>query len=176
MSLRLMDRVVRLLRADAHGMVEALEDRALLLAQHLREAELELGRKRARIEELAEEERRLARALAAEEETAGTLDEDARLALAGGRDELARFAIRRWITARRRVEALEARRARAGEERASLAERIGDQAERLEALRARVRTERARACTPTPERDAAVADEEVELELLRRRGSGESPR
>ena len=51
MAIRLIDRMSRLVAADAHGLVESLEDRTLLLKQHLREAELELQHKRARIEE-----------------------------------------------------------------------------------------------------------------------------
>ncbi len=60
MAIRLIHRINRLVAADAHGIVESLEDRALLLKQHLREAELELQHKRARAEALAEEERRIA--------------------------------------------------------------------------------------------------------------------
>ena len=49
MALRLLDRIGTLLKADAHGVVESLEERSLLLKQYLREAELELNRKRARL-------------------------------------------------------------------------------------------------------------------------------
>ena len=46
--MNLLDRMARLVRADAHGVVEALEDRGLLLRQHLRDAEAEvLGSARA---------------------------------------------------------------------------------------------------------------------------------
>lgn len=44
----LFDRLSTLLRADVHGMVDALEDPSLILRQALREAEGELVRKRAR--------------------------------------------------------------------------------------------------------------------------------
>ena len=55
MALKLFDRIATLLKADAHGIVESLEERTLLLKQYVREAELELNRKRARLDALREE-------------------------------------------------------------------------------------------------------------------------
>jgi phage shock protein A len=48
--MRILDRMGLMIRADAHGVMDQLEERSLLLKQHLREAELELDRKRARLE------------------------------------------------------------------------------------------------------------------------------
>ncbi len=180
MSVGFFQRLARLVRADAHGVVSALEDRTLLLEQHLREAELALAAKRARAEALAEEEVRLRRAASAERERIEKLDEDAALALGGGKEELARFALRRLLASRKRVSALEAELAGGAEERARLAEQLGSQERALEELRERVRAHRARAAARSVAQAAApsscavaVADEEVELELLRRRaGAG----
>ena len=47
-----LTRTATLLRADAHGVVDALEDKALMLRQHVREAAAELGRKRCHVEAL----------------------------------------------------------------------------------------------------------------------------
>ena len=177
MSFRFFDRVARLVRADAHGVVSALEDRALLLEQHLREAELAVAARRARSAALAEEEVRLRRALEAERRQASGLDEDAALALAGGKEELARFAVRRLLATRKRGALLEAELARGAEERAALGERLASQEQALEELRERVRGHRARAAarvatqTATTGAAVCVVDEEVELELMRRRGT-----
>ena len=46
--MRFLDRMTTLVKADAHGVIDHLEEKSLLLKQHLREAELELDRKRAR--------------------------------------------------------------------------------------------------------------------------------
>ncbi len=179
MAFRLFDRIARLVRADAHGVVAALEDRSLLLEQHLREAELALAGKRARDEALAEEALRLRRALDAETAQAAALDEDAALALGGGKEELARFALRRLLASRKRAAAYEAELARGAEEHSRLAERLASQERALDELRERVRGHRARAAARCLAEAAApatcavaVADEEVELELLRRRGAG----
>jgi len=178
MAVSLRERLGRLFAADAHGVLESLEDRDLLLAQHLREAELELARRRARHEELAGEARSVAQALPAERDQAAALDEDARLALEGGREDLARFALRRWLAARRRLEALERREAAVDEERTRLGETLAGQERRLETLRERVREARRRAAAPARPDPCGeeVADAEVELELLRRRGGAGGPR
>ena len=39
--MKFLDRALRMVRADAHGIMDQLEERSLLLKQHLREAELE---------------------------------------------------------------------------------------------------------------------------------------
>jgi phage shock protein A len=176
MALRLLDRIATLLKADAHGMVESLEERSLLLKQYLREAELELNRKRARLEALRDEEKRLREASARREEEIRALDEDVGLALAGGKDDLARFAIRRFLPRRAELKALAAQIARHEEEARVLAERIETQQAQLDALRVRVRAEVARERDETGAAtwvvEPVVADEEVELELMRRRGAG----
>ena len=58
--MRLATRIGRLVRSDAHGILDQLEERSLLLKQHLRDAEIALDHKRARIDVL-EDEQRLAR-------------------------------------------------------------------------------------------------------------------
>jgi phage shock protein A len=173
MAMRLFDRLTTLVKADAHGVVDALEERSLLLRQHVREAELELLQKRARVEALAEEEARLRDERERCSRRMAALDEDIALALDGEKEDLARFAIRRMIPDRRARSALDARIGEVAETRQKIAERLELQEQQFEALR-----QRARLHLQETDRDAgdlrdvtepAVADEEVELELLRRR-------
>src|SRR3970040_1041168 len=107
MSLKLFDRITTLLRADAHGVVESLEERSLLLKQCVREAELELNRKRAQIETIHDEDKRLREVLAHREGESRALDEN--VALAEEREDLARFAIRRLLPRRDEARAARAR-------------------------------------------------------------------
>ena len=172
MAIRLFDRIATLLKADAHGVVESLEERSLLLKQYVREAEIDLNRKRARLETLRDEEKRLRDALAHHEDEARALDADIALALAGGKDDLARFAIRRLIPRRNEIQALRAQTEQRRAEGQALAERLAVQQTQIEELRTRVRAELARdsdACASPWVCESAVADEEVEIELLRRR-------
>lgn len=171
MAMKLFDRMTTLIKADAHGVVDALEERSLLLRQHVREAELELLQKRARVEVLTEEEARLRDELARRGKRIAALDENIALALDGEKEELARFAIRRIIPQRRELTALEAQIAEVGETRAKLVERLEEQECQFEALRQRARLHLAEATRSEDDlqglAEPAVADEEVELELLR---------
>ena len=173
MAMKLFDRMTTLIKADAHGVVDALEERSLLLRQHVREAELELLQKRARVEALAEEETRLRDELARCGKRVAALDEDIALALDGEKEDLARFAIRRMLPERKELTALEVQITEVNETRAKLAERLEEQESQYESLRQRARVHLAEASRSDDDLQGlaspAVADEEVELELLRRR-------
>jgi hypothetical protein len=93
------------------------------------------------------------------------------LALAGGKQELARFAIARLLPVREARRELAARIAEVAASRDRLAERLDAQESELSALSTRVRarlSELQRERTSVPEPERPVADEEIELELLRR--------
>jgi phage shock protein A len=174
-SMRLLDRIATLVKADAHGVVESLEERSLLLKQYVREAEIELNQKTARLEAMREDEKRLRETLARVDDELRGLDEDVSLALGGGKDDLARFAIRRLIPRRNEAAALRTQIAQRASEAQALAERLAAQQSQFDSLRVRVRAELARESASDPAApwacDAAVADEEVELELMRRRSA-----
>jgi phage shock protein A len=170
-TVKLFERVTRLVKSDAHGILDHLEERELLLKQHLRDAEIEVAHQRARAEGLADEQRRLraeADRLRARETS---LDQDVELALAGGQQDLARFAVERLLPVREARREIEARVAHVAESRDRLCERLVHQEEELADLKLRVQARLAevrsgRAVPPEPERH--VAKEEIELELLRR--------
>lgn len=170
--MRVFERIGRIVRADAHGVMDQLEERSLLLKQHLREAELEVAQKRAKIDAIDEERRRLAADGQRLEAQVAALDEDVELALGGEDADLARFAVRRLLPKRESLDVLFTRAKRIDERRARLSEQLETQESQLAELRPRVRAALVR---PDPEPidlgcEAPVTDEEVELELLRRRG------
>jgi len=178
----LFRRFLHLARADAHGVLDSLEDRGLLLRQCLREAELELTRKRSRRDELDAALQLIARQHEQVAARSVQLDQDVKLALERGEEDLARFAIRRLIAHRRQAEGLDEAIRAHREEREQLAAKLDEQEIELEALRDRVRQALAR--ERVAERDArdpeacaaTVKDEEVEIELLRRRGTAQEGR
>ncbi len=176
MAFKLTERIRALLRADAHGVLDALEEKSLLLKQHLRDAELELLQKRARVGALADEESRLRDELGRQEALVAALDEDVRMALAGGKEELARFAVRRLLPERRELEQRRASLEDVGQTLDKLRRRLEEQEGAYPELvqRARARLAEARQGEATPDRldlGADLPEEEVELELLRRRGA-----
>ncbi len=169
--MKFIDRLTLLLKADAHGVLEQLEERTLLAKQHLREAELELDRKRAQIHACAEESRRIGEEANQLEREITSLDSDVELAIAGGKEDLARFSVRKLLPMRRAAEAARRRTAELEQERARLAETLAVQERQFEELGAQVRTRIAAARYAGGDafaRPAPAADEEVELELMRR--------
>jgi phage shock protein A len=174
MDLKLIDRMVRLLKADAHGVVESLEERSLLLKQYVREAEIALNEKRARLEALREEERQMREALVRRDKELAGLEDDIGQALANERDDLARFAIRRLLPRQNEATIWRNQIVQRAAECQTLAERVDAQQEQLDNLRMQLRTARTRDRVLSSEPDwwvaeSVVADEEVEIELLRRR-------
>jgi phage shock protein A len=172
--MKFLDRLTLLLKADAHGMLEQLEERTLLAKQHLREAELELDRKRAQVDACGEESRRLGDEAQRLEREIASLDADVELAIEGRKEELARFSVRKLLPLRRAAESARRRIAELDEQRARLAETLAVQERQLEELRAQVRSRIAAASATEGDafaRPAPAADEEVELELLRRRAA-----
>jgi len=170
--MKFIDRLTLLVKADAHGVLEQLEERSLLAKQHLREAELELQHKRARLATLDEEEQRLDEDAKRLDEAIQTLDEDTRLALEGEREDLARFAIRKLLPKRSETAALRGRIGEIRAERDRLAPKLAAQEAEFEELGHRVREKldaEARVTADSePCSELRAADEEVELELLRR--------
>ena len=102
--MRLVHRFFQLAKADAHGVLDSVEDRGLVLKQCLREAELEVERKRARKSELAERIERQQRDAEQLRQRAQALDADIRLAMEGGQESLTRYSIRRWLGNQKRSE------------------------------------------------------------------------
>ncbi len=176
----LFERLAVLLRADAHGMVDALEDDRLLLRQHLRDAEAALAGKKARLEALHAEARDSGRAAERLNQRRADLERDVELALDEQRDDLARFAIQQLLPIRDQLNALAERDRNLNQEIAELTTLVSEQGNQLEDLRLRVRAvaDQGSEEDVDPWRLGAddfytsgrrITDEDVELELLRRR-------
>ena len=171
-------RMSRTLRADAHGVIDALEDRVLLLKQHLREAELEVQRKQARCHALNGEEAQRKREAERLEAESLAHERDAELAVEAGEDALARFALSAWLSKREAAQRVHERVQVIDKERAGLVQALARQEPELEAMRARVTAftlDQADAARGESERlpARAVAPERVEIELLRRKRAKE---
>ncbi len=172
-----LTRLTTLARADAHGVVDALEDKTLVLRQHVREAAAEVDRKRCRLEALAAEDKDLRSQAERIRERAAALEEDVQLALDGGKEELARYAIAKLLPLRHGTARIEHRLEQLAGERTDLEQQLAEQQAELERLEQRVRGYLARqgeaAGGVAAFTDHVVTDEDVEIELLRRRQESE---
>lgn len=167
-------RIKTTMQADAHGVIDALEDRALLLKQYLRDAEADLARKRARLQVLEQDLRALDRDEKATATELGAFELDAETALAAGNDDLARYALKATLVRKARQRRHAERREELTRQHSELERMLTEQSERYEALKERVSAELASQGGDSPfGASEGVSDEQVELELLRRKASSE---
>lgn len=173
----ILTRMLRLCTADIHGVMDQLEDKHLLLKQHLREMEASLDLKAGQARALGEQIERLQGRIAAQRQEAERLEPDIDLAVQKEKEDIARMLIRKRRTLmavaaqfQRRVEAMAAEKERLGETLA--AQRL--QYETLQA--------KAEACCrqpgESPDRGAGEPAQweaaepeapEIEIELLQRK-------
>jgi phage shock protein A len=165
----LFDRMKTSVKADAHGVIDALEDRRLLLRQYVRDAEAELGKKRAHLQALELDMRALERESARGAQQLAELEADAELALSAGEDALARHTLRRLLGLRGRQRRNAERSAELARQKRELDQKLREQSEQYEELKARVEAELAASGTGFDAGHEVVSDEQVELELLRRK-------
>lgn len=160
------------LRADANGLIDAIEEPTLMLRQHLRDAELALQTKQAELARLEAETKRLAADRQRAEADRARLDRDAELALAEDRDDLARHVLGLLVPKLRLTERIDARLAAIAKETAAVQAQLESQLPALEELRARVQayitSQEAGTCEAPFE---PVTPEQVEIELLRRKAA-----
>ncbi len=165
----LFQRIKTNVKADAHGVVDALEDRALLLRQYVRDAEAELLRKRGQLQLAETELRSLEREEKSTETELQRFEADAELAIAAGNDELSRFALKGVLVRRARQRRHAARREELEREQQELSRLLAEQSERYEALKERVEAELQASGSGCEATFETVSEEQVELELLRRK-------
>ena len=175
----IMTRLVRLLKADVHGVMDQFEDRGLLLRQSLREMETSLGQKEARLKALSGCIGRLTRQAARHREEMEKLDQDVDLALSKAKDDIARMLIRRHLALESAVGLLKAQIQTTSTKKGKLAEIIRDQKLRYETLKAQAETWQQQGANDVPGTSArsfagdgdptAIRDEEIELALIRRK-------
>ncbi len=170
--MRLIDRITTLLKADAHGVVESIEDQRLLGKQLLRDARIALDEKRAELADLKNQQRRLEveskRLLA----VIARLDQEVTFAMDSREEDLARAAIRKLLPLREAHRRLSDRLVTLRDEEARSSARIDEQERELEVLKARLSAELSLSQNERADEGferQVITEDDVELELLRRR-------
>ena len=86
----ILTRIVRIWKSDVNGVMDELEDKELLLKQHLREMEEELQRKEALLGELVSKHRGMQAERKSGEQEQERLEQDLKIAVTKGKDEIRR--------------------------------------------------------------------------------------
>lgn len=172
----IMTRLLRLCRADVHGVMDQLEDKKLLFKQHLREMETGLDYKEQQISVLAQHIGRLISRVTRHTEEMGNLEKDLTLALEKNKDDIARALIRKRRALATASSHLKERVEAATNEKTQLSDTLVHQRRQYETLKAKVDVYCYQATDNlietvshhTPETMFALnpSNEEIELELL----------
>lgn len=88
-------RIIRIFKADIHGVMDQLEDQGLLLKQHLRDMEKALSQKEARLKKLAVSRRQIEQEMNKYQEDTKKIEHDLTVSIEKGRDDIARMLIRK---------------------------------------------------------------------------------
>ena len=175
----IMTRFIRLFKADVHGVMDQLEDKGLLLSQYLREMENSLGQKKAQLRSLSERIDRWVAHTQRQTVEINKIDQDLDLALSKEKTDIARMLIRRRLGIEAAAGELEEQLSESKKQKACLVETIKDQQLQYETLKARAETWQRRSendpfvsaarSFSVDGRSGQIRDEEIELELIRRK-------
>jgi phage shock protein A len=172
----IMTRVIRIFRADLHGVMDQIEDKDLLLKQYLRELEIDLQHKEERVEQLSDTIRLILADRKKWRQEAENLERDIDRAIAKAKDDIARLLIRKKRARLKQSDWLTAKHESLQEEFDRLRELLDTQRLRNETLKVQVETLHVR-YRPAPAgrlessgRDShTCSDEEIEIELRHRK-------
>lgn len=173
----MMTRITRLWKADMHGVMDQLEDKALMLKQCLREMEQSLQEKRRRLNRLSRTCDQMRSEITVREKEHHELENDLSLAVKKNKDDIARLLIRKRLVIKAEAERLSGQLKQMEEEQNRLAERVQRQQRQYEEIKVKCAAycrqveQHAGGDTDEVWVEAGISgypsDEEIELELLR---------
>lgn len=175
----IMTRMLRLWKADLHGVMDQIEDKELLLNQYLREMENSLSEKETLRGQLEQTGRRIEQDMVLYDEEMNRLAQDLDSAVVKEKDDIARLLIRKRRSLDASRKQLQARLRELNEERRVLCELLETQRLQYDQLKIRASAFRTRSQGHRRaewESDSSeghtysgIAEEEIELELLQRK-------
>ena len=173
----IMSRIVRIFQADIHGVMDQIEDKGLLLKQYLREMEEELAKKEARLTDLRAARTQSGRDRERLSREIEQLEGDVTAAVTRDKDDIARMLIRKQKSLTASRNEIDRQLENLDEEIRELSETVESQGLAYEDLKVKaadfVHRAQKRAWYETSALAAAAgpSDEEVELELIRRKAA-----
>lgn len=173
----IMSRVLRLWKADLHGVMDQLEDKSLLLKQCLREMETSLQQKQTHLAQLRRTCEQIRSDQSARAKEREKVEEDIGLAVRKEKDDIAKMLIRKRLTLQADDERMAKNLQQMEEEAQRLSRALSDQQGQYE----RFKIKTVAYCQQAEQRAMADVDsiwtepagmglateEEIELELMR---------
>lgn len=175
----IMTRILRIWKADIHGVMDRLEDQDLLLKQYLREMESSLQQKEARNQQLLENKHHIQAELTARTEEIGKLENDLVLALRKENDTIAKLLIRKQLVEQKHCQHLQRQHESVLEKQKQLGELLDEQHLRYEILKVKATNYYTRNEQSAPYEASGlfndtigfsnINEDEIEIELIRRK-------
>jgi phage shock protein A len=172
-------RIIKIFKADIHGVMDHLEDRGLLLKQHLREMEDALNRKEAKLSKMTALHGQGQKDLAQYNQQWEALEHDLTVAVSKKKDEIARMLIKKMKPLENLMGDLSRQLKTLDEEKLQLIHHLQQQRHRYEQFRCRTAEYLHRTQMQDWEKDVIdpvsaggygePTDQEIELELLKRK-------
>lgn len=166
----LIHRVARLFRADAHALLDRIEEPDLVLRQSVQEMQQEIDAERRRQRLMEQEASAVARRRAELSRELERLGEQLDVCFESGHQDLARGLIRRRLEAERLGQSLASEQEERSEGLARMRARLAENGARLEAMRQKAELLAPGDCESEPGglrvADPIVRDDEVEVALL----------
>ncbi len=174
-----LSRITRLFKADIHGVMDQFEDKELLIKQYLREMENNLQSKEIKLQHLIDDIRTHENKQADALKEIDKLEEDLDLAIRKDKDDIAKMLIRKQRAQKIIHHNLERQHKELREKKEKLSSQLEEQRLKYESFKAK-----AAAYSHRPENDhfdqednvfttsdnsLIIDDNEVELELIRRK-------
>jgi phage shock protein A len=175
----ILSRMMRLFKADVHGVMDQLEDKRLLLKQYLREMEASLEDKEGRLNRIEQSIRQAENDHGQRKEEVHKLENDLDLAVRKEKDDIARMLIRKRRSLQGSCEQLKHQIEALTQENSRLSEILARQRLQYDQLKVKVAAFSQQASSEgfddviAPEGVSqawrAPTEEEIELELLQRK-------
>jgi phage shock protein A len=175
----ILSRMLRLFKADVHGVMDQLEDKGLLLKQYLREMEASLEEKQGHLNLLEQSIQQAETDIDQREKEVQKLENDLDLALRKDKDDIARMLIRKRRSLQCSLEQLKHQIEALSQENSRLSETVARQRLQYDQLKVKVATFRQQARSKgfddgivddgPSQAWRAPTEEEIELELLQRK-------
>lgn len=175
----ILSRMLRLCKADVHGVMDQLEDKNLLLKQAMREMEESLKAKENQLAQISGRCRQIERDIDIRREEAKKMEKDLELAVSREKDDIARMLIRKRRGLQNSCDQLTRQMAVLEEEREALSETLNRQRLQYDQLKIKAGAFYQQAESRRYEDIATAAEsafgwhgpteEEIELELLQRK-------
>ena len=182
----IMARIIKIFKADIHGVMDQLEDQGLLLKQHLRDMEETLNCKEAKLRKMTALHSQRQKNLAGYKQQWEALDHDLTVAVRKDKDEIARTLIKKMKPLENLSDELARHLKVLDEEMIQLNDHLQQQRLRYEQLKNRTteylhKTRMQRwekdEIDPIPDGgNGELTDQEIELELLKRKDALDASR